>query len=138
MKMPNRRIRPITVPITSMGDIAFLLIIFFMVCSDFVKESNVKWTKATAPDVHKIEKSRISVAIDKDGEIYLQGRRLPDPDALEAGVAALIQLRSSPDAKLIMFKCDRGVDKSVFEPVIGAIAEAGGTIVAVGEKEEKQ
>lgn len=134
--MPRKRRRPIAVPTASMGDIAFLLTIFFMVCSNFAKEAGIKWTSPAAPDVHQIQQSRISVSIDQDGVVHLQGQPVPDADSVEAGVAALMQLRTGPDAKLIMFKCDRNVDKSVFEPVIGAIARAGGSILAVGEKEE--
>jgi hypothetical protein len=35
---------------------------------------------------------------------------------------------------MVMFKCDRFASKRVFEPVLDAIASAGGIIVAVGEK----
>jgi biopolymer transport protein ExbD len=134
MKMPRRRRRPIAVPVVSMGDIAFLLTIFFMVCSNFAKEAGIKWTAAAAPDMRVLKESKISVSIDEEDVIRLQGQVVPDAASVEAGVTALMQRRTGPDAKMVMFKCDRGVDKAVFEPVIGALARAGATIVAVGEK----
>ena len=35
--------------------------------------------------------------------------------------------------RLVVFRCDQGVDKQVFEPVLAAISKAGGVIAAVGE-----
>lgn len=132
--MPRRRRRPIAVPVVSMGDIAFLLTIFFMVCSNFAREAGVKWTAASAPDIAPLHESRISVTIDRQGVIRLQGQVVPDAASVEAGVAALMQRRTGPEGRIVMFKCDRDTDKAVFEPVIAALARAGATIAAVGEK----
>jgi hypothetical protein len=37
---------------------------------------------------------------------------------------------------MVVFRCDQGVDKKVFEPVLAAISKAGGVIAAVGEASE--
>jgi len=132
--MPRRRRPEIAVPTASMGDIAFLLTIFFMVCSNFAKESGIKWTEPHAPQLRVIKESKVSVSIDAEGQIYLQGQPIPDADSVESGVAALLQRRGDSDESLVMFKCDQAVDKEVFEPVIAAIARAGGVMVAVGEE----
>jgi biopolymer transport protein ExbD len=134
MKMPRPRRREINIPTVSMGDIAFLLTIFFMLCSNFVKEAGIQWNPARAADVQTLKESRVSVSIDENGSIRLQGQLVPDAASVEQGVSALLGARTGPEARLVMFKCDRGVDKAVFEPVIAAIARAGGTLVAVGEK----
>ncbi len=134
--MPRRRRPEITVPTASMGDIAFLLTIFFMVCSNFAKEAGIKWTEPIAPQLRVIKESKVSVSIDAEGLIYLQGQPVPDADSVEAGVAALLQRRGDKDERLVMFKCDQAVDKAVFEPVIAAIARAGGVMMAVGENQE--
>ena len=39
------------IPIASMGDIAFLLIIFFMLTSNFIQEAHIRLTPASAADV---------------------------------------------------------------------------------------
>ena len=36
----------------------------------------------------------------------------------------------------VQFKCDASLPKEVFEPVLKAIAEGGGIIEAVGDKDE--
>lgn len=133
MKMPRRRPREISVPTASMGDIAFLLTIFFMVCSNFAKEASIKLSPPQSPSVQALKTSRISVAIDGDGQIFLQGQPVPDAQAVEQGVTALLHNKTSEDGRLVMFKCDKNVDKAVFEPVLDAVARAGATIAAVGE-----
>ena len=133
MKMPRRnRNRGVAVPLTSMGDIAFLLLIFFILCSNFIKESGIQHEPPVSPDVKTVKEGKVSVIIDRNGDIYLQGQKAPSADIADA-VEALLAGRDGDDARLVVFRCDKGVDKSVFEPVIDAIARAGGTIVAVGE-----
>jgi len=56
----------IPVPVASMGDIAFLLIIFFMVCSRFAKDPGVSIDPPTTVDVNKLDDYPIVVLIDRD------------------------------------------------------------------------
>lgn len=134
MRMPPRRRRPILVPTASMGDIAFLLTIFFILTSNFARESGLRLTPPRAPEVSPVKEPHLSVVIDENGQIYLQGGRVANSDALESALTVLLRTRPTPDARQVMLKCDRSVDRSVFEPVLGAIARAGGVIVAVGDR----
>ncbi|MBN2301857.1 MAG: biopolymer transporter ExbD [Lentisphaerae bacterium] len=122
----------ITVPVASMGDIAFLLIIFFMVASRLITERNLVPPKS--PDAVKLKESKISVSIDADGIIYLQGREVPDAKAVEWGVRTLVEGKTDIIAKTVMFSCDHTLTKDKFEPVIEAIAQGGGLIAAIGDQ----
>lgn len=126
--------KEVSVPVSSMGDIAFLLIIFFMVCSNFVKESAVKLEPPRAPDLEQVKESPASVAVNRDGTIFLNGQSVPDAEAIEWGVAALIKDKASVEGRTVLFKCDREIDREVYEPVLDAIAKAGARISALGEK----
>jgi len=128
--------RKVAIPVASMGDIAFLLIIFFMVCSNFIKESSVKLEPPRAQDIDTLQEPKVLVAIDEQGQIYLQGVKMPDFNALEYGVMALIDGRVTTEGRTVLFRCDRNIPKEVFEPAIDAISSAGGIIAAVGEKSE--
>ena len=133
--MRKKRRKPvIMVPVASMGDIAFLLIIFFMVCSRFAQDAGVKLDSPQSLDVAKMQENPITVSIDIDGFIYFQGRKVPDAGAVEWGVRALVEGKDDDQAKTVMFRCDREIGKEVFEPVLEAIAAGGGRIAAVGEK----
>jgi len=138
LKRRKKRAAPIAVPIASMGDIAFLLIIFFMLCSNFVKEKNVEYKKPMATDLTAIEDSGLSVAVDEKGEIYLDGKLIADSDALKSALEPRLKDKDAKDQKgrSVMFKCDNALLKTDFEPVLEAIVGAGGIVVAVGDKKK--
>jgi biopolymer transport protein ExbD len=137
MSRANARRRPIKVPVASMGDIAFLLIIFFMICSNFAKDSHVKLTPPEAPGLASMEESGITVSIDENGLLYVQGLPVADAAAVESMVAALLAGLPEGKSHPVLFKCDQKADKAVFEPVLDAISRAGGIIAAVGERRKE-
>jgi ABC-type multidrug transport system ATPase subunit len=55
----------------------------------------------------------------------------------EAGKKAL-ENKTTTKSRMVLFKCDRFAAKRVFEPVLDAIASAGGVIVAIGEKRKNE
>ena len=122
---------PIMVPVASMGDIAFLLIIFFMLASRFAREQAVL-EPPQAPRIEDIQDTNISVTIDSDGKIYFQGRETP-VSAIEQNVRAMVEGRTRPHEMTVIFRCDRNLTRDVFEPVIEAITKGGGIIAAVGD-----
>jgi biopolymer transport protein ExbD len=117
-----------------MGDIAFLLIIFFMVCSNFIKEAHIPLSPPKAADLVEINESPVSVSINPQGAIYLQGLEVQDAQTLEQGVSTLLADKVSEADRTVLFKCDESVQREVFEPVLEAIAQAGGLIAALGDK----
>lgn len=139
MKRSRRKKRkPIPVPIASMGDIAFLLIIFFLVCSEVSKEkSNLQVELPLSQYVEKVKAQVVArVAVDEAGVIYFDGTQVDSAKDVEWGVRALLTNTVSDDQRHVQFKCDSSLPKEVFEPVLKAIAASGGIIEAVGEKEQ--
>ena len=134
MKKKARRRTTILVPVASMGDIAFLLIIFFMVCSRFAKDPGVPIDAPTTPEVTKLDDYPIVVAIDPKGNIFFQGKQISGPKQVEDEVRKFVEGKTAEKTRTVLFRCDREVGKIVFEPVIEAIAKGGGRIAAVGEK----
>lgn len=139
MKPSRKKIRkPIPVPIASMGDIAFLLIIFFLVCSEAIKDNpNLPVELPTSEHVVQTKATVVArVTIDETGEIHFDGTRVDSAKDVEWGVRALLTNTVSDDQRHVQFKCDKSQPKEVFQPVLQAIAEAGGIIEAVGELEQ--
>jgi len=130
----RRRRSKIVVPVASMGDIAFLLIIFFMICSNFAKEAGIPVEPPRSPDLDRVKQTTTVVSVDADGQIYFQGHRIHNAKAVETEVAELLKTATTADARNVLFRCDRKVAKDIFEPVMDAITRGGGTIVAVGDK----
>jgi biopolymer transport protein ExbD len=130
MKIARPRRRMVFVPTASFGDIAFLLIIFFMVASVFMKEANIKVKPAESPDIDKVKNPPVSIIIDTDGKIWLQGQEYAK-DALEPEVSALLLDRTD---KQVMLKVDRKQQQKEFGQVLKALSNAGAEIILVGDK----
>ncbi len=133
----RRRRAKIVIPVASFADVAFQLIIFFMVCSTFAQQAGIAIKPATAPKLERIRESTTVVSVDGQGQIYVQGRRVLNAVAAETEVAALLRNARSPEARTVLFRCDRTVGREVFEPVLDAISRGGGIIAAIGEREDK-
>jgi len=123
-----------------MGDIAFLLIIFFMVCSNFVRESNIQYKSPTSVDVEPVEKEGISVVLDKDGKAYVDGApvAVPELKGLLKGMMESRMEKSGAGASNVVFKCDMGLTLEQFQPTMEAIVGAGGIVIAVGEPRKEE
>lgn len=134
MKRKKIEAKHVSIPTVSLGDIAFLLIIFFLLSSNFYKESSIKLKAPKASSLAQLQEFPVSVAIDEEGRIFLQGKRAASPDALESGVADLVKDKATTEGRTVMFKCDQAVTRDQFEPVLDAIARAGGQVAVMGEK----
>ena len=133
MSLRRARRIPIMIPVASMGDIAFLLIIFFMLTSNFIKEAHVKLDPAKAPDIQPMKESQVSLSLDKHGTVWLQGQPCP-VEIIEEGVRALLADRQD---KVVMLKVDREAHHDAYGPIFMALSKAGAEIALVGEKERE-
>jgi len=132
MKLKRRSMKKALVPLTSFGDIAFLLIIFFMVASVFMREQHISATQAKSPDIELLEMTT-SVVLDEDGNLWLDGKSCPKP-ALESQISISL---AAKDDKRVLLKVDRGLRQKDFGEVIAALADAGAEILLLGEKEKE-
>ncbi|MGB0292094.1 MAG: ExbD/TolR family protein [Luteolibacter sp.] len=138
-KLQSKKRKGVPVPIASMGDIAFLLIIFFMVCSEISKQKPQPMTLPWSEYVEKEEVDVIArVQIDKDGGIWLDNFQYDSPKDIEWGIRALTANTSEDTERKVQFSCDTNLPKERFEPVLEAIAAGGGILMAVGEDTPQQ
>ncbi len=120
------------VPSTSMGDIAFNLLIFFFILARASDDSRLKWHPAQGKNLESAGYSKVSVLIDVDSKLYLNGRQV--------GVAQLSReigelLGDAPAGqRTVLLKVHREALAMYYEPVIEAISEAGGDLVHVLEE----
>ncbi|MBF0243833.1 MAG: biopolymer transporter ExbD [Planctomycetes bacterium] len=131
MRLARKKPPAPMVPIASMGDIAFLLIIFFMVVSNFMKEAHVELERPKSPDIEKMKPSQISVSYDKDSQLWLQGT-ICTVEELESGLSALLETNND---KLVMVKIDKNIPEEKFQPVMMALSKAGAKIALEGIEE---
>jgi biopolymer transport protein ExbD len=121
---------PALVPVAAMGDIAFLLIIFFVLTTNFIKEGHVRVEPPRAVDIEQMDESPVSVVMDEDGNLWLQGAQC-SVEILQNGVEAALQ---GSKTREVMLKIDRNMQEQDFQPVLMALSKAGATIKLTGDK----
>ena len=87
-----RRIRRETdeqpIDLTPMLDVVFIMLIFFIVTTSFVRETGIDINRPSAATAEKKSKGNILIAITRGGEIWLDKRRI-DIRAVRANIQRL-------------------------------------------------
>ena len=131
MKITRRKSRA-EVPSMAMGDIAFNLLIFFVILARAQDDSHLQWTPANAGNLENAGHSMVSVLIDSDSKLYLNGQQI--------GIAELAgrietALGDAPQGqRTVLVKVHNDTLAQRFEPVIEAISEAGGDLIHIVEE----
>jgi biopolymer transport protein ExbD len=94
----RRKKKAFTIPLNSMSDVAFLLLIFIMIVAliNYRKEVKIEYPEARTALRTSAEKN-LEVWVDKEGEIYLDGDPA-DYYALESKISELYV--SAPDTRV--------------------------------------
>lgn len=87
------------IDLTSMLDIVFIMLIFFIVTSSFVRESGVEVNRPTASNVVSQKEAGIFVAVTSANDIYID-KRMVDVERVQATLEHL--LLDKPDASLVI------------------------------------
>ena len=129
----RRRKRPdLTLPTASMGDIAFLLIIFFMLASNFMKTANVDMEEPSSSDLEQQEAAKQSVTMDRNGDIWFQGQKVGANE-----VAALLKPFVDADKSLaVHVAIHNSLSHKEFNPLIQAVSESGAKLILTGQPDD--
>jgi len=134
MKLQRRKLTA-SVPSFAMGDIGFLLLIFFVILARAQDDSHIQWQPAELEDVEMVAAPRATVSIDTGFKTYLDGKQIA-PEELAAALTEV--LGDAPAGQRNVFlKVHREAKASHFEPIIAAISEAGGDLVHILEPEKE-
>lgn len=76
------------IDMTPMLDIVFIMLIFFIVTTSFVKESGIEVNRPSAQTATRKEQGNIIVAIKPNGDVWID-KRLVDIRAVRANVSRL-------------------------------------------------
>ena len=72
----TRKAMKADVPSVAMGDIAFNLLIFFVILAKAQDDSHVQWQPAAAADLQKVANTKVSVAIDNQNKLHFNGQEI--------------------------------------------------------------
>ncbi|MDC0292080.1 biopolymer transporter ExbD [Verrucomicrobiales bacterium] len=135
MKIPRKKFDA-DVPSTAMGDIAFLLLIFFVILARAVDDSHLQWKPATVEEVESTGAAIASVTIDSDMRLFLNGKEIAEDKLADAIEVLLGDLE--PGKRKVFLKADKEAKARYFQPAIEAISMAGGDLVHVLNREEQK
>ncbi len=115
------------VDLTSMLDIVFIMLIFFIVTSSFVRESGVEVNRPTASNVVSQKEAGIFVAITSANDIYID-KRVVDVERVQATLEHL--MLDKPDASLVI-QADEHAYSGTVVKVMDAAKSAGARNIAL-------
>ena len=98
MKLKRKGGNNFSIPLNSMSDVAFLLLIFIMLVAliNYRKEVKIEYPEAKTA-LRTSDEKNLEIWVDKDGGIYLDGDEAGFP-ALEYTIAELY--RNAPDTRI--------------------------------------
>ena len=122
-------------PFVSMADIAFNLVLFFLILAKTQDDSHIQWEPAKATGAKPVPNSKVSITVDKDNRVYFNGepvgiRELSDKVSRDLGDKAAAD-------RTVLLKIHRDTLAATFEPIMEAVSQAGGEVVHVIEDERK-
>ena len=98
--------KPLTVfSMAGMADVVLLLLIYFMITSNFIPQFGIQVNLPQADTSAPTEATRVTVAITKDGVFFVDGNRVPREGLLEAmteakGTKTALVLRADKESML--------------------------------------
>lgn len=109
------------IDMTPMLDIVFIMLIFFIVTTSFVKESGIDVNRPTAQTATRKEQGNIIVAIKSNGDVWID-KRLVDIRAVRANVS---RLHAEQPLGSVVIAADKDTRVSVLTQVMDQIRLAG-------------
>ncbi len=115
------------VNLTPMLDVVFIMLIFFVVTTSFVKEAGVEVNRPHANTAQQQESANILIAIRPNGEIWIDGRAV-DVRAVRANME---RLRAELPESNVVIQGDQNAQIGTLVRVMDQVRLAGITNVAI-------
>jgi biopolymer transport protein ExbD len=110
-----------TIDMTPMLDIVFIMLIFFIVTTVFVKEAGVNVNKPNGSLAVTPKNANIFIAITEDGQVWMDKRPI-DTDSVRAN---LERLMAEQPSDVIIIQADKESEHGLVVEVMDQIKSAG-------------
>lgn len=117
--------------ITPMLDIVFIMLIFFIVTATFVRETGIDVTRPDAQTAEQQQRPPILIAINEEGEIWFDKRRI-DARAVRANIERA--LAENPEAGVVII-ADREAKTGLLVEVMDEARLAGAPSVSIASEQ---
>ncbi|WP_043766270.1 ExbD/TolR family protein [Algiphilus aromaticivorans] len=121
------------IDLTPMLDVVFIMLIFFIVTTTFVREAGINVNRPSAQTAEQQDQQTILVAISAKNEIYIDGRQT-DVRGLRAEIERL--KGQAPDATVVV-QADRDAGAGIMVEVMDQARLAGARNVSVAAEQQR-
>ncbi len=120
--------------LTPMLDVVFIMLIFFIVTTSFVKEAGIDVSRPQAATAEQKPKANIMIAITESGQIYMQKREI-DLRAVRANVERA--RAENPEGSVVII-ADKGSRTGILVEVMDQVKLAGVDEISVAAQKPPQ
>ena len=113
-------------------DMVFILLIFFLVTTTFVKDTGVAIDRPSAATAEQLDSQTITVAIDATGGVHMQGRPVT---LLELRALLRQELVVAPDRPVVVL-ADRDSRHAILVDVLDEARLAGAATIQIATERE--
>jgi biopolymer transport protein ExbD len=121
------------IPYLPMADIAFNLVLFFIMMAKTQDDSKLGVTFASVPETVNVAESRVRVAVDNRGKVFINGTEVSVRQLAE--VIERMLAGEPAGKRTVLLKVHRDTLAATFEPIIEAVSEAGGEVFHVVQED---
>ena len=107
--------------LTPMLDVVFIMLIFFIVTANFIKEPGLEINRPDSDTAETQENAAILIAVGSTGEVWMDGRRI-DVRQVKANVVKL--LADNPQGSVVI-QADKNSKNGLLVKVMDAARQAG-------------
>ncbi len=133
MRRIRRESEDAQIDLTPMLDVVFIMLIFFIVTTSFVKETGIDINRPSASTAEKKSKGNILIAIRPNGEIWMDKRHI-DIRAVRANIQ---RMKAKFPQSSVIIKSDSEAKTGILVKVMDQIRLAGVQNISIAASIDK-
>ena len=118
------------IDMTPMLDVVFIMLIFFIVTANFIKEPGLDVNRPDSDTAETQENAAILIAVGPTGEVWMDGRRI-DVRQVKANVVKM--LADNPQGSVVIQADEKAVADTIIKVMDGA-REAGVNAISLASE----
>ncbi|MCO7225439.1 biopolymer transporter ExbD [Pleionea sp. CnH1-48] len=119
------------IDMTPMLDIVFIMLIFFIVTTSFVKEAGIQVLKPEAKTAVKKKDANVFIGVSSTGEVYMDKKKVE----LERLKVEIQRIKAESPEGAVVIQADKGSKAGVIMKVLDAAKGAGVKDISVAAAE---
>ncbi|WP_199608865.1 ExbD/TolR family protein [Flocculibacter collagenilyticus] len=120
------------IDMTPMLDIVFIMLIFFIVSTSFLKEAGIEVNKPKAAQASKAKSANIFIAIHENGQIWMD-KRMVDIERVGANLEKML---AETPTEVVVIQADKEAKHGIVVKVMDAIKAAGIDRISIAAKDD--